>query len=107
MVDSIRETTPTVQALHELLMSDKMYGNMEVYDRWCRAMESGVLRGTYKKNNTPQRLEDSISPWHEAHFRLATSISIHTPNLQTFNSATICVVLKFGLYCPAKTRGIF
>ncbi len=69
VVDSIRETIPNVTALHKLLMSDKMYGNMEVYDRWCRAMESGVLRGTYKKNNTPQRLEDSISPWHEAHFR--------------------------------------
>ena len=33
VVDSIRETIPNINALHELLMSDKMYGNMEVYDR--------------------------------------------------------------------------
>jgi len=85
VVDSIRETIPDVTALHELLMSDNMYGNMEVYDRWCRAMESGVLRGTYKKNNMPQRLEDSISPWHEAHFRLPTSISITPIHFTNFS----------------------
>ena len=85
VVDNIRESIPDVTALHELLMSDKMYGNMEVYDRWCRAMESGVLRGTYKKNNTPQRLEDSISPWHEAHFRLPTSFSITPLNFKNFS----------------------
>jgi hypothetical protein len=61
VVDGIRDTLPNVTTLHELLMSDKMYQNMQVYDRWCRAMESGVLRGTYKKTNTPQRLKDSIS----------------------------------------------
>ena len=48
-------------------------------------MESGVLRGTYKKTNTPQRLKDSISLQHEAHFRFATSISIPTLNFTTFS----------------------
>ncbi len=72
VTDAIRDNIPNITALHELLMSDKMYQNKEVYDRWCRAMESGVLRGTYKKKNTPQRLEEMFSPWHEAHFRFAT-----------------------------------
>jgi hypothetical protein len=72
VIDAIRDNIPNITTLHDLLMSDKMYQNKEVYDRWCRAMESGVIRGTYKKTNTPQRLEDMLSPWHEAHFRFAT-----------------------------------
>jgi hypothetical protein len=44
VVDGMRETIRNVTALHELLMSDKMYRNMEVYDRW---QSNGKWRATW------------------------------------------------------------
>ena len=71
VVESLRDTIPTIAALRDLLFSDQLYENQELFDRWCRALESGVLRGTFK--STPQPIESSITAWHEAHFRLQPS----------------------------------
>ena len=67
LVESLRDSVQNVEALQELLFSNHMYQNQQVYDKFCKAMESGVLRGTFQTR--PQPLESSISPWHEAHFR--------------------------------------
>ena len=69
LVESLRDSLQNVESLQELLFSDHMYLNQQVYDKFCKAMESGVLRGTFQTR--PQPLEASVSPWHEAHFRLA------------------------------------
>ncbi len=71
VVESLRDTIPTIEALQLLLFSDSMYENQLLFDRWCAALESGVLRGTYQA--TPQPIEFSITAWHEAHFRLLPS----------------------------------
>jgi hypothetical protein len=71
VVESLRDTIPTIEALQLLLFSDSMYKNQLLFDRWCAALESGVLRGTYQA--TPQPIESSITAWHEAHFRLLPS----------------------------------
>ena len=67
VVDSLRETIPTMASLQNLLFSDHMFQHQLLYDKWCKALESGVLRGT--NQTTPQPIECTISPWHEAHFR--------------------------------------
>jgi hypothetical protein len=68
IVDSLRETIPTLPSMQALLFSDHMYQHQLFYEKWCKAFESGVLRGT--NQTTPQPIEYTLSPWHEAHFRL-------------------------------------
>jgi hypothetical protein len=67
MVDILRDSLPNVQSLQDILFSDVMYQNEILYDKFCKAFESGVLRGT--SQSSPQPLEYTISTWHEAHFR--------------------------------------
>ena len=75
MVESLRDTIPDTQSLQALLFSDRMYVDPQMFDKWCCAFESGVLRGT--RRCPPQPLEMTLSVWHEAHFRLAPSHSFH------------------------------
>jgi hypothetical protein len=99
VVESLRDTIPTIAALRDLLFSDQLYENQELFDRWCRALESGVLRGTFK--STPQPIESSITAWHEAHFRFVpNTLYIFTrfrykpfcylPNFIDLNYGTLC-----------------
>jgi hypothetical protein len=62
-----KATIPTIAELRRKLFSDNLYKNEILFNRWCMALESGTLRGTFK--TTPQPIESSITPWHEAHFR--------------------------------------
>jgi hypothetical protein len=75
VVESLRDTIPDTQSLQALLFSDRMYVDPQMFDKWCCAFESGVLRGT--RRCPPQPLEMTLSVWHEAHFRLAPSHSFH------------------------------
>ena len=68
VVECLRDAIPTIEALRHVLFSDQLYQNQQFFDRWCKALESGVLRGTYQ--TTPQPIESSLTAWHEAHFRL-------------------------------------
>ncbi len=67
VVESLRDNLPNVQSLQDILFSDVMYQNEVLYDKFCKAFESGVLRGT--SQSSPQPLETTISTWHEGHFR--------------------------------------
>jgi len=67
VVEILRATIPTIAELRRKLFSDNLYKNQILFNRWCMALESGVLRGTFK--TTPQPIESSITTWHEAHFR--------------------------------------
>ena len=67
VVEILRDTIPTIAELRRKLFSDNLYNNEILFNRWCMALESGSLRGTFK--TTPQPIESSITPWHEAHFR--------------------------------------
>ena len=74
VVESLRNTIPDIQSLQALLFSDRMYLNQQMFDKWCCAFESGVLRGT--RRCSPQPIEMTISVWHEAHFRFAPYHSV-------------------------------
>jgi hypothetical protein len=71
VVECLRDAIPTIEDLRNVLFSAFLYANQQLFDRWCKALESGVLRGTYQ--TTPQPIESSITAWHEAHFRLQPS----------------------------------
>ncbi len=75
VVESLRNTIPDIQSLQALLFSDRMYLNEQMFDKWCCAFESGVLRGT--RRCSPQPIEMTISVWHEAHFRFAPYHSVY------------------------------
>ncbi len=60
VVECLRENLPNVESLQEILFSDFMYQNEVLYDKFCKAFESGVLRGT--SQSRPQPLESTISP---------------------------------------------
>ena len=75
VVESLRNTIPDIQSLQALLFSDRMYLNEQMFDKWCCAFESGVLRGT--RRSSPKPIEMTISVWHEAHFRFAPYHSVY------------------------------
>jgi hypothetical protein len=99
VVDSLRDTIPTIEALQLLLFSDKLYENQLFFDIWCRALESGVLHGTFK--TTPQPIESSITAWHEAHFRLLPSTFYIIPRFRykPFCYSPNFIDLSCGTHC--------
>ena len=74
--DDVPLVTPDIQAsgvkevgdLRKLLISNELYTNQKVYNKWAEGMESGKLRST--KFVDPRTISKSITIAHEAHFRL-------------------------------------
>ena len=99
MVECLRDAIPTIEELRNVLFSAHLYENQQLFDRWCKALESGVLRGTYQ--TTPPTYRIQYNRLARGTFPVAPFYSLHhfTISLQTVLFPPYFIVLNCGTHC--------
>ena len=75
---SLQASVKDVQALRNLIFSDKMYTNPVLCSKFLAGLESGHIRGLRKRNPAP--ITGIITTVHEAHKRLELWLALSARN---------------------------
>lgn len=103
---NLLEEFPDVEDLRKCLLADTFRTKPNLYDLFCRGIESGKLRGT--KARAPCPLSEMLTISHEANFRLELALTLsiqgYRHRYSTKAVAKRCAMFKDLIWTVKKDR---